>query len=182
MRLSVLFAPTFAAASAAALTAGCATGPSVDAYAERTPTLVLEDYFLGETTAYGIFEDRFGKLRRTFKVDITGTIEDNQLTLDERFVYDDGERQTRIWVIDILGNGQYRGTAGDVPYVATGEVSGNAFNWKYKVDLKVGDSTWNVGFDDWMYLLEDGVLMNRAYVTRWGIRIGEVTIAFQKEE
>lgn len=182
MRLSVLFAPTFAAASAAALTAGCATGPSVDAYAERTPTLVLEDYFLGETTAYGIFEDRFGKLRRTFKVDITGTIEDNQLTLDERFVYDDGERQTRIWVIDILGNGQYRGTAGDVPDVATGEVSGNAFNWKYKVDLKVGDSTWNVGFDDWMYLLEDGVLMNRAYVTRWGIRIGEVTIAFQKEE
>lgn len=173
-------APALAAASMTV--AACATGPSVDAYSDRGPALVLEEYFEGETTAYGIFEDRFGKVRRTFKVDITGTVEDDVLTLDERFIYDDGERDVRVWEIDILGNGQYRGTAGDVPGYATGEVSGNAFNWKYKVDLKVGDSTWNVGFDDWMYLVEDDVLINRAYVTRWGIRIGEVTITFVKPE
>lgn len=171
-----------ALAAAALTTAACATGPSVESYAGQTPQLVLEEYFEGRTTAYGIFEDRFGKVRRTFKVDITGTVEDNVLTLDERFVYNDGERDARVWVIDILGNGQYRGTAGDVPGFATGEVSGNAFNWKYKVDLKVGDSTWNVGFDDWMYLVEDDVLINRAYVTRWGIRIGEVTITFVKPD
>ena len=87
---------------------------------------------------------------------------------------------TRVWTIDILGGGEYRGTAGDVPDYAQGKVVGNAFNWKYKVDLKVGDAIWNVGFDDWMYLLDDNVLINRAYVTRFGIRIGEVTIAFQK--
>ena len=173
--------PVLAAATAASVTA-CATGPSVEAYAAQEPRLVLEEYFAGETVAYGIFEDRFGKVRRTFKVDITGTVEGNTLTLDERFIYNDGERETRVWVIDILGDGLYRGTAGDVPGYATGEVSGNAFNWKYKVDLKVGDSTWNVGFDDWMYLVEDNVLINRAYVTRWGIRIGEVSITFVKPE
>ena len=64
--------------------------------------------------------------------------------------------------------------------MAQGQVAGNAFNWKYKVDLKVGDSTWNVGFDDWMYLMDDNVLINRAYVTRYGIEIGQVTIAFNK--
>ena len=67
-----------------------------------------------------------------------------------------------------------------MPDYAYGETNGNAFNWKYKVDLKVDDSTWKVGFDDWMYLLEDGKLINRAYVTRWGILIGEVTISFDK--
>ena len=180
MRLSDLFAPTLAVATSAAVTTGCVSGPNIAEFTDAPRTLVLEEYFEGETTAYGIFEDRFGNVRRSFKVDITGTVEDGTLTLDERFVYDDGERDTRIWEIEILGNGNYRGTAGDVPDYAKGKVAGNAFNWKYKVDLKVGDSVWNVGFDDWMYLLEDGVLLNRAYVTRFGIRIGEVTIAFQK--
>ena len=180
MRLSDLFAPTLAVATSAALTTGCVSGPQLEDYTDAPQQLVLEEYFLGETVAYGVFEDRFGKVRRSFKVDISGTVEDGVLTLDERFIYNDGERETRIWKIDILGDGEYRGTAGDVPGYATGSVSGNAFNWKYKIDLKVGDSTWNVGFDDWMYLLDDNVLINRAYVTRFGIRIGEVTIAFQK--
>ena len=180
MRLSDLFAPTLAVATSAAAATGCVSGPNIAEFSDAPRTLVLEDYFEGKTTAYGVFEDRFGKVRRSFKVDITGTIENDVLTLDERFVYDDGERDTRVWEIDILGDGFYRGTAGDVPDYAEGQVVGNAFNWKYKVDLKVGDSVWNVGFDDWMYLLEDGVLINRAYVTRFGIRIGEVTIAFQK--
>ncbi|MEM1106605.1 MAG: DUF3833 domain-containing protein [Pseudomonadota bacterium] len=174
------FAPKAAMAAAAVASAtGCAT-PDLASFADAPRSLVLEEYFEGQTVAHGIFEDRFGKVRRTFKVDITGTVEDGVLTLDERFIYDDGERDQRIWVIDILGGGAYRGTAGDVPGNATGQVVGNAFNWKYKVDLKVGDSTWNVGFDDWMYLLEDDILMNRAYVTRFGIEIGQVTISFQK--
>lgn len=180
MRPSDLLAPTLAVATSAALTTGCVSGPDLQDFAEAPQALVLEEYFLGETTAYGVFEDRFGKVRRSFKVDITGSVDDGVLTLDERFIYNDGERETRIWKIEILGDGEYRGTAGDVPGYAQGSVLGNAFNWKYKVDLKVGDSVWNVGFDDWMYLLEDDVLINRAYVTRFGIRIGEVTISFQK--
>lgn len=176
-------ASTAALAGATTLLAtGCATGPDIQAFDDAPRELVLEDYFLGETTAYGIFEDRFGKLRRSFKVDITGTVKDGVLTLDEQFYYDDGAEETRIWTIEILGDGKYRGTANDVPMMAEGETNGNAFNWAYKVDLTVGDSVWRVGFDDWMYLLPDDVLINRAYVTRFGIRIGEVTISFQKDD
>jgi hypothetical protein len=158
----------------------CASASSLEQFQSAPRQLVLEDYFLGETSAYGLFEDRFGKVRRQFKVDITGELEGNRLTLTENFLYDDGERETRIWEIDVLGGGRYRGTAGDVTGIAEGQVSGNAFNWKYKVDLKVGGSTWNVGFNDWMFLMQDDVLINRAYVTRYGIEIGQVTIAFRK--
>jgi hypothetical protein len=166
---------------AAAMATGCASGSSLGQFEAAPRQLVLEEYFAGETTAYGLFEDRFGKVRRQFKVDITGEVEGNRLTLTEKFVYDDGERDTRVWEIDILGGGNYRGTAGDVPVPAVGQVSGNAFNWKYKVDLKVGGSVWNVGFNDWMFLMQDDVLLNRAYVTRYGIEIGQVTIAFNKK-
>lgn len=177
MKRAALVAP---ALLAAATVTGCASSSSLEQFEAAPRQLVLEEYFDGKTTAYGLFEDRFGKVRRQFKVDITGEVEGNRLTLTEKFVYDDGERDTRVWEIDILGGGQYRGTAGDVPVPAVGQVSGNAFNWKYKVDLKVGDSVWNVGFNDWMFLMEDDVLINRAYVTRYGIEIGQVTIAFRK--
>ena len=123
MRLSDLFAPSLAVATSAAVTTGCATGPNISEFSDAPRTLVLEDYFEGQTTAYGVFEDRFGKVRRSFKVDITGTVENGVLTLDERFVYDDGERDTRVWEIDILGDGAYRGTAGDVPEYAYGQVA-----------------------------------------------------------
>lgn len=177
MRLSHLFAPSILAAATA--TAGCVS-TSVDDFADADRQFRLEDYFLGQTTAYGIFEDRFGKIRRQFKVDITGTVNGGTLTLVEAFDYADGEQDMRTWTIEILGDGAYRGTANDVPDMAEGRAVGNAFNWQYKVDLTVNGSTWNVGFDDWMYLLQDDVLLNRAYVTRYGIRIGEVTIAFRK--
>ncbi|MFN7055594.1 DUF3833 domain-containing protein [Hyphomonas sp.] len=182
MRNARLVAPVLAAGLTTAAATGCATpGPAQLVRFEGAPRqLVLEDYFLGETRAYGLFEDRFRNVRRQFTVDILGEVEGNRLTLTEHFVYDDGELDTRIWEIDILGNGRYRGTAGDVPGYAEGQVTGNAFNWKYKVDLKVGDSVWNVGFNDWMFLMEDGVLINRAYVTRFGVEIGQVTIAFRK--
>jgi hypothetical protein len=180
MKLSSLLLPALLAATAVTAT-GCASGSTLQQFETAPRQLVLEDYFKGETTAYGVFEDRFGKVRRQFKVNITGDVTGNRLTLTEKFEYDDGERDTRVWEIDILGNGQYRGTAGDVPVPAVGQVSGNAFNWKYKVDLKVGDSVWNVGFDDWMFLMQDDVLINRAYVTRYGIEIGQVTIAFNKK-
>lgn len=169
-----------AVAATATSTTACVSN-DVEHYAQNTsPTLVLEEYFRGKTTAYGVFEDRFGKIRRTFKVDILGKVENDQLTLTEDFQYNDGERDQRIWVIEILGDGNYRGTAGDVPGYAVGKTAGNTFNWKYKVNLSVDGKIWKVGFDDWMYLLEDNVLLNRAYVTRYGVRIGEVTISFTK--
>ncbi|MEM5516485.1 DUF3833 domain-containing protein [Henriciella sp. AS95] len=173
-------APAAGALIATSLAATACVSNEIQDFSGAETTLLLEDYFVGESKAYGIFEDRFGKIRRQFDVDITGTLDGNTLTLVEDFDYYDGEQDTRTWTIEILGNGRYRGTANDVPDMAEGQAVGNAFNWKYKVDLKVGDDTWNVGFDDWMYLLQDDVLINRAYVTRYGIRIGEVTIAFRK--
>lgn len=180
MRFTRLFAPVLMAGVAATGATACASSSQLAQFADAPRQLVLEEYFEGNTTAYGLFEDRFGKVRRQFRVDITGEVDGNRLTLTEKFIYDDGERDTRIWEIDILGNGRYRGTAGDVPGFAEGQVAGNAFNWKYKVDLKVGDSVWNVGFNDWMFLMDDNILINRAYVTRYGIEIGQVTIAFRK--
>jgi hypothetical protein len=152
-------------------------------FSTAEPRLVLEDYFQGHSRAWGIFEDRFGNLRRQFVVDIEGTWDpaSRTLTLVEDFVYADGERQQRVWRIEKVGENRYRGTAGDVIGVAEGSISGNALFWEYDMDLKVGTSTWRVRFSDWMWLQPRGALINRARVKRWGIEIGTVTLFFQRE-
>jgi hypothetical protein len=151
-------------------------------FKESTPALVIEDYFAGETRAWGLFEDRFGTLRRQFTVDITGTWDGDQLVLDERFRYSDGETDRRVWTITKTGPHTYEGRADDVVGAASGEAYGNALNWRYDMDLKVGDGNMRVHFNDWMFLQPSGVLLNRARVSKFGFEVGEVTLAFMKPE
>ena len=158
---------------------GCTTMKPTD-FKNATPQLVIEEYFAGETQAWGLFEDRFGTIRRQFSVNIVGTWDGEFLTLDEKFVFEDGERDRRIWKIRKTGDKTYTGTADDVIGEATGRASGNALNWRYQMDLKVGTSTLRVRFDAWMFLQPSGVLLNRARVTKFGIEIGTVTLAFMK--
>ncbi len=160
---------------------GCGSMKPQD-FAQKEPVFDVFDYFEGNSRAWGIFEDRFGKLRRQFTVDITGSIEDGVLTLEEDFIYDDGETDRRVWVITKTGPHSYEGKADDIIGSAVGSQYGNALNWAYDMDLKVGDGTWRVSFNDWMFLQPDGVLVNRARVKKWGFEIGEVTLFFRKPQ
>ncbi|MFQ3623492.1 MAG: DUF3833 domain-containing protein [Acetobacteraceae bacterium] len=162
------------------LLAGCGGGMRIEDFAGRTPELRLEQYFAGTTRAWGLFEDRFGTVRRTFTVDITGTWDGTTLTLDEDFLYDDGETQKRIWRLTRTGDRTWEGRADDVIGVATGREAGNAFQFGYRLNLKVGNSTWTVRFDDWMFRLDDEVVLNTARIYRWGLWIGTVQLAFRR--
>jgi hypothetical protein len=152
----------------------------IDQISQLQPELKIEEYFDGKVYAWGIFEDRFGTIRRQFQVEIDGDWDGKTLTLDEQFLYDDGERDQRIWEITSSGSGNYEGQAADVLGTAAGTSQGNALNWKYDIDLKVGDGSWRVTFDDWMLLQQGGVLINRAYVKKWGFTIGTVTLSFMR--
>jgi hypothetical protein len=161
--------------------ASCANRPISD-FAKATPELVLEEFFPGRTVAYGIFEDRFGDLRRRFRVEIDGRMQDGDLILDERFIYDDGEQQQRIWTITAAraadGSRLYQGRAADVIGTAEGSAAGPALNWSYEVGLAIGGRIWEVRFDDWIYQLDENVALNRARVSKWGIELGTVTLVF----
>lgn len=159
---------------------GCAN-VAIDEFENTMPVLKIEDYFIGTTWAWGIFEDRFGALRRQFKVNINGSWDGEKLILDEDFLYSDGEQDKRVWVIKKLAEGRYEGTADDVVGKAIGVGEGNALRWRYKLNLPVGNNVYLVDFDDWMYLQSDDVLVNRATVSKWGFNLGTVTLFFSKQ-
>lgn len=152
-------------------------------FANTGPTLRPEEYFAGSMKAWGLFQDRTGAVKRQFVVDIHGEWDGKTLILTEDFTYDDGETELRTWTLDKVSDNRYVGAAGGVVGQATIEVAGNAMNLRYTFDLAVGDKTYRLNFDDWMFLQPDGKRMiNRAAVTKFGLRVGEVTVFFDKSE
>lgn len=151
----------------------------IEDFSSKRPSLRFEEFFLGRSRAWGIFEDRFGNLRRELTIDMIGDYENDVFILDERFHYADGERQERRWSVRVLSDGAYAATAHDVIGTASGMACGNAMRWRYRVGLSIGGRTWPVSFDDWMFLQPDGVVVNRATVRYHGIRIGTVSMFIQ---
>lgn len=163
----------------AAGVAGCA-GPAPADYAQEEPVLELKRYFDGQLVAHGMFTDRAGRVQQRFIVDMKATWQGDQGTLEEDFRYADGRTERRVWKLTAHGNGRYTGTAGDVLGVAEGQAAGNALNWRYTLKLPVDGKVYEVQFDDWMFLIDEQVMLNKAVMSKFGFRLGEVTLAFRK--
>lgn len=176
-----MFRAAAALLAAVLLLGGCSAMKPED-FAGTEPKLTVDEYFAGKSRAWGIFQDRFGTLKRSFTVDIEGRQEDDEFVLTEDFVYDDGETERRIWRIRRLDEHRYEGRAGDVVGTATGIAYGKALNWRYDFDLKVGGRTIRVHFDDWMFRQDEKVMVNRATVSKFGIELGQVTLFFLRED
>lgn len=168
-----------ATSAAAATLAGCA-GPQVADYAGQTPQLDLRTYFNGTLDAFGVFTDRSGKVVKRFTVLMVCSWTGDDGVLDESFTYSDGTLQKRIWRLHREADGRYTGRADDVVGTALGAESGNAFHWQYTLALPVDGSVYDVQFDDWMYLMSERVMLNKATMSKLGIRLGEVTLSFAK--
>lgn len=161
--------------------AGCTGKPSLEDPALSEMELNLEEFFTGDLVAYGQFQDIFGTVRNRFEVQIKGTWDGQVLTLVEDFVYDDASTEQRIWSLRKTGAQTWVGTAPGVIGEAQGVESGDAFNWQYTIDLPTGEGeTTRVSFDDWMWLLSEDRLLNKAYMKRYGLDIGDVVITFEK--
>lgn len=162
------------------LTLQSCTSVIVQEYSEEKPKLVLEEYLNGTLDAYGIFQDRSGKVKKRFHCLIKASWVNNVGTLDESFTYSDGSTSKRIWTIKKTSDGKYIGTADDVDKEAIGIVSGNALQWQYVLKLEVDKSIYHVHFDDWMFLMDSKVMLNRSEMSKFGFNLGSVTLTFIK--
>ncbi len=166
---------------------GCASQQLSD-YAGQTPQLDMRSYFNGVVDAFGVFTDRSGKVVKRFTVVMRcswqGDPGREEGVLDEDFSYSDGTRQKRIWRLKRApgagAQGRYTGRADDVVGEALGLEQGNAFYWRYTLSLPLDARVVDVQFDDWMYLMSDKVMLNKATMSKWGVRLGEVTLSFVK--
>lgn len=141
----------------------------------------LEQFFDGHVVGYGQFQDRFGTVRRRFEVQVAGDWDGERLVLNEDFAYADGTTETCVWTLTKTGDETWQGSADGVLGQAHGEERGDMFNWTYTIDLPVPDGTMRVSFDDWMWQVSEDRVLNRAYMDKFGVELGEVIIWFEKQ-
>ncbi|RZK99948.1 MAG: DUF3833 domain-containing protein [Rubrivivax sp.] len=159
---------------------GCASEPTPADYADQRPRLDLRQYFNGPLTAHGMFTDRAGRVVKRFTVQMVGRWDGDQGVLEEDFSYSDGTRQRRVWRIADQGQGRYTGQADDVVGTAEGHAAGNALQWRYTLRLPVDGKTYDVQFDDWMILMDQHTMLNKAAMSKFGLHLGDVTLSFHK--
>lgn len=163
----------------------CVGKPALDDEKLSPTDFNLEEFFDGRVLAKGQFQDVFGSVRRRFDVIVTGSWDGNTLKLVEDFTYSDGVTEQRIWRLEksgpVVADQAWVGSAEGVLGVAKGQEQGDTFNWTYRIDLPVPDGTLRVAFDDWMWNMGGGRVLNRAYMKKYGVDIGEVLITFEKQ-
>lgn len=156
------------------------SGHSLGHYQGVEPRVDLKAYFDGPIKAWGLIQDWRGRVVTRFDVDLYGEWEGEKGTLREDFRYYNGDTQQRVWHIERLAPGLYKGAADDIIGTASGRAEGNALNWHYQMELPVDGRVYRVKFDDWMWLMNDGVLINRSYIKKFGFTVAELTLFMQK--
>jgi hypothetical protein len=169
-----------AVVTAAALGSGCASAPTPADYATQQPAMDFRAYFTGPVKAHGLFTDRSGRVVKRFTVDLVGKWNGQTGVLEEDFVYSDGTKERRVWQLVDLGGGRFEGRAADIVGVARGEQAGNALRFQYTMQVPVDGRVFEFQFDDWMYRVDERVVLNKAAMSKFGIHLGDVTLSFTK--
>ena len=157
------------------------TSVSVEDYADNKPRIVVEEFFNGKLLAQGIVKDRGGKVIRYFSASIDASWRDGIGTLDERFVFDDGERQTRVWTLKPGVDNTYVASAGDVIGEGEMRVAGNSVFLDYVLRVPYNGDSIDLRIDDRMYLVSERVLLNESIMTKWGFEVGSIMLVIEKQ-
>tara|TARA_B100000029_G_scaffold254092_1_gene250925 strand:- start:208 stop:729 length:522 start_codon:yes stop_codon:yes gene_type:complete len=162
------------------LIVGCAEMKPED-YKNTKPIIKIEEYFQGNVKAWGMLQGRSGEVKRQFVADMKGEFDGQNLILDETFIWNDGEKQERRWIIKKVGDNTYEGTASDVDGIAKGVSYGSAFKFEYKLLIPYKDRKIKVKFDDWIFKQDEKTAINKATLSKFGFKLGELTVFFIKD-
>ena len=149
-------------------------------FKNKEPRLIIEEYLSGNVKAWGVLQNRSGKVTRQFSADLNGAWDGKELILKEKFNWDDGEIQDRVWTITKIDENNYEGTAGDVVGKAIGYSYGPAFKFEYVLLVPVKGKELKITFDDWIFKQDEKVAINRATMTKFGFKVAELTVVFVK--
>jgi hypothetical protein len=149
-------------------------------YQNNSPKFDIRKYFSGKLEAYGVVKDWRGKINRRFHATMNGKWRGNEGVLEEHFLFDDGEKQSRIWKIKVLDDNNFIASAGDVIGEAKGEQYGNSLRMDYILRTPVGKKVYNLSIEDWIYLIDEKHVINESKIKKFGLTIGYLTIGFNK--
>jgi hypothetical protein len=149
-------------------------------YAKNSPKLDIRNYLNGALEAQGVLQNRSGEVIKTFTVKMVGTWKGNEGKLEEDFVFSDGKKDRRIWEIKFSNDNNFIAKAHDTVGFAKGEQYGNTMKMDYILKIDVDGKKYDIRLIDWIYLVDEKTAINVSKMTKFGFRVGTLTISFKK--
>lgn len=149
-------------------------------YAKNSPKMDIRNYLNGKLEAQGILQNRAGEVTRTFTVKMIGTWKGNEGKLEEDFIFSDGKTDRRIWKINLSDDNNFTAKAHDTVGIAKGEQYGNAVKMDYILKVDVDGTDYDIRLIDWIYLVDEKTAINVSQMTKFGFRVGTLSISFKK--
>jgi hypothetical protein len=160
------------------LSTSCAAPLGPQAFSTTTPAFDPIAFWSGRTASWGVIENRDGSPTAIVTTSTESTPDGRDSMNMVQHVMTGGKDTVRTWHMRRLGNGQFEATANDMVGSARGTASGRTFHWTWTLATKPGDSLRNISMEQWMYLADNGTLMNRTIITKLGLRLAEVSEQF----
>jgi len=138
------------------------------------PQFDMRERFSGPIECEGVIYGPTGRVTSRFVANFDAKWEGNIGTVTERFHYDSGNVQDRQWLFTLGNDGSIKAEAGDLVGPGTGQQHGSAVNLNYDIRLTEDAGGHVLSVNDWMYLMENGTIMNRSQFRKYGIKVAEL--------
>jgi len=160
---------------------GCTAARGPNAFAAPGPAFDPLAFFDGHVTSWGVEENRAGQPIAIVTTDCVGRMTGpGRLAMVQTLHVGSGPAQIRHWTLWRAGPGRYEATANDMDGAAFGVASGRNLHWRWVLESKPGHSVANVTMDQNFYQMDDGAVMIRTIVTKFGVRLVEVSEQFER--
>jgi hypothetical protein len=151
-------------------------------YAATGPQFDLRKHLKGPILCEGVIYGPTGRVSSRFVADFDARWEGNVGVMKEAFRYDSGARQTREWRLTVGNDGSIRAEADDVVGVGSGTQSGSAVVLNYRIRLPAESGGHVLDTTDWMYLMENGAIMNRSQFRKFGVTVAELVATMRPKD
>ncbi|MDC0739438.1 DUF3833 family protein [Cognatishimia sp. SS12] len=149
-------------------------------YADTGPNLQLREHLSGNLISEGVIFGPRGTVVSRFVADMQGTWDGSRGTLNEAFAFSSGDTQTRRWELSTGNDGRFWGTAADIVGKMTGETSGATARMDYRLRLEADAGGHVLSVTDWMYLTENGTILNRSHMRKFGVKVAELVATIRR--
>ncbi len=143
-------------------------------YRRTSPTMDPRRHLSGPILCEGVIYGPTGRVTSRFVAEMEGVWTGNMGVLKERFRYDTGTVQNREWRLSLGNDGALKAEADDLVGTGTGTLAGASLQMLYKLRLPAAAGGHVLDVTDWMYLCENGTIMNRSQFTKFGIKVAEL--------
>ncbi|MDJ0827485.1 MAG: DUF3833 family protein [Rhodobacter sp.] len=151
-------------------------------YAGLGPDFNLREHLDGPILCEGVIYGPTGRVSSRFVADMHVTWDGNVGTMTEDFRYDSGTTQQRCWTLTLGNDGSIKAEAPDVIGAGGGQAQGPGVQLKYRIKLPESSGGHVLDAVDWMYLVENGTIMNRSQFRKFGIKVAELVATMRRVE